>query len=316
MKTHDSVLPDPRNDLSRRNFSLIAGSALLSKGVNAQSSPGTLIAADVIKRIQKEVGVPWLEKTVDTFKAGSPDTVVKGIATTVMATMDVLKKSAASGKNLIITHEPTFWNHLDETTGFNRDPVLIAKQSFIRAHDLVVWRFHDHWHKRRPDGILTGIVEALGWEKYQRPDPSPNPSSYQGRQYFVLPEMSLNDLAYSIQSMLKSRVTRVVGNPKAAVTRVALEPGYSGLAPAMKTLERKDVQVLIVGEPREWEGVEYVKDAVACGEDKGMIILGHVTSEDPGMEACAKWLRSFVPEVPIEWIPAGEPYWTAAKVNS
>ena len=37
--------------------------------------------------------------------------------------------------------------------------------------------------------------------------------------------------------------------------------------------------------------------------------MGHVVSEELGMKECADWLRSFVPEVPIEFIPAGEPFW-------
>src|ERR1700761_5070138 len=119
-----------KNDFTRREFGLLAGSSFLPLAADARQAEGTLTARDVIKRIQQNVGVPWAEKTVDTFKAGNPDTPVKGICTTVMATMDVLKKSAAAGKNLIITHEPTFWNHLDATKGFESDPVYIAKQNF------------------------------------------------------------------------------------------------------------------------------------------------------------------------------------------
>lgn len=300
------------NELSRRELGLLAGTALVSPRANSQAGANGLTAGEVIQRIRDHVGVPWQEQTVDLFKAGNPDTPVKGICTTVMATVDVLKLSAASGKNLIITHEPTFWNHLDETKDFANDPIFVKKQEFIRSNNLVVWRFHDHWHRRQPDGILTGIVNTLGWSQYQRPDPAAVKGNYQGRQFLVLPETSLNKLALDMQSRLKSRVTRVVGNPQARVTNVAVEPGYSALASAMKTLQRRDVQVLVVGEPREWEGVEYVKDAVACGENKALIILGHVTSEDPGMEECAKWLRTFITEVPVAWIPAGEPYWTPA----
>src|SRR4051812_27910827 len=75
----------------------------------------TLTARQVIERIQKEVGVPWQQQTVDTFKAGDPDTPVTGVATTMMATYDVLTRAAAEGKNLVITHEPTFYGHLDQT---------------------------------------------------------------------------------------------------------------------------------------------------------------------------------------------------------
>ena len=298
--------------ITRRNFGLLAGTSLVNINPGARAETNNLTANQLIERIKQHVGVPWETQTVDTFKAGSPSTQVKGICTTVMATMDVLKQSAASGKNLIITHEPTFWNHLDETKDFDNDPVYSCKQSFIRENDLVVWRFHDHWHRRQPDGILTGLMNTLEWSRYQKPDATGAKGNYQGRQYFVLPQMSLRQLAETLQTRLKSRVTRVVGSPQAPVTNVALEPGYSSLAAAMKTLEREDVQVLVVGEPREWEAVEYVKDAVACQKNKALIILGHATSEDPGMEECARWLRTFITEVPIQWIPAGEPFWTPA----
>src|SRR5215218_2044525 len=72
-------------------------------------------ARDLIARIKQNVGVPWREQTVDTIKAGDSGTPVTGIATTMMATFDVLRRAAASGKNLIITHEPTFYTHLDGT---------------------------------------------------------------------------------------------------------------------------------------------------------------------------------------------------------
>jgi putative NIF3 family GTP cyclohydrolase 1 type 2 len=102
---------------------------------------------------------------VDTFKTGNPDTRVTGIAVTMMATMDVLQRAAAQNLNLIITHEPTFYAHLDKPEGLNEnDPVWAEKRAFIEKHGLVVWRFHDHWHERTPDGIEAGVVKQLRWE--------------------------------------------------------------------------------------------------------------------------------------------------------
>ena len=56
----------------------------------------TITAQQVIERIQKEVGVPWRAQTVDTFKAGDPNTPVTGVAVTMMATLDVLQRAAAA----------------------------------------------------------------------------------------------------------------------------------------------------------------------------------------------------------------------------
>ena len=40
-------------------------------------------------------------------------TSVRGIATSAMATLDVLKKAVSAGANLIITCEPTFYSKAD-----------------------------------------------------------------------------------------------------------------------------------------------------------------------------------------------------------
>jgi hypothetical protein len=89
-------------------------------------------AREVVAAIQKNVGVPWNSETVDTFKAGNPDTLVTGIAVTMMATLDVLQRAAEKRQNLIITHEPTFYNHLDIPEDMEQnDPVWTAKRTFI-----------------------------------------------------------------------------------------------------------------------------------------------------------------------------------------
>jgi putative NIF3 family GTP cyclohydrolase 1 type 2 len=54
--------------------------------------------------------------------------------------------------------------------------------------------------------------------------------------------------------------------------------------------------------------MEYVRDAVISGRKIAIIHAGHVATEEPGMRVCAEWLKTFVPEVPIEFIPAREPF--------
>jgi putative NIF3 family GTP cyclohydrolase 1 type 2 len=271
----------------------------------AQQKP--LTARQVIDRIQAHVGVPWQNDTVDTFKAGNPDTPVTGVAVTMMATLDVLKRAAASGNNLIITHEPTFFNHLDKPDELgegDNDPVLAAKREFIEKHGLIIWRFHDHWHARKPDGIQAGMVHALGWDKFQ--DPA-------NEQLFTVPRTTVEALAAELKSRLGIRVMRVVGEPHMQVTRVAMSPGAAGFGRETRALEMPDVEVLVVGETREWETVEYVADATAEGKHKALIILGHIPSEQAGMDECTRWLKDFVTEVPVNFVPSAEPFWAPAS---
>ena len=79
--------------------------------------------------------------------------------------------------------------------------------------------------------------------------------------------------------------------------------------PGIPYLNQSNVDLLIVGETHEWELVEYVQDMRAAGLKKALIVLGHVVSEQAGMKYCAEWLREFVSEVPVEFIPAPEPFW-------
>jgi len=258
-------------------------------------------ARGIVAEIQKHVGVDWKTETVDTFKAGDPDTPVTGVAFTMMATMDVLQRASAKGLNFVVTHEPTFYAHLDTPEGVPQDdPVWAEKRAFIEKHHMVVWRFHDHWHMRKPDGIEAGNVRQLGWEKYQRAE----------NQYlFVIPETTLRDLAAEVAGKLDSRVARVVGDPDMKVTKVGFSPGAAGSQREIHALEMDEVQVLMVGETREWETVEYAADAASEGRKKALIVIGHVPSEQAGMEECSRWMKEFVKDVPIEFVPAKQPFW-------
>lgn len=262
-----------------------------------------LTARQVVSLIQQHVGVPWRAETVDTFKAGDPDTPVTGIASTMMATFDVLKRANAQKANLIITHEPTLYNHEDSTASFEavNDPVWREKEAFIREHHLVVWRFHDHWHLHPPDGILSGMVHALDWEKDQNSG-TPN--------LFAFPQTTVRALAKNIQEKIGIKTLRVVGNPDLQVTKAALVPGAAGTQKHLVFLRRNDVDVLIIGEVPEWETIEYVADAAAEGKPKALILMGHIPSEQAGMLSCADWLKTFIKGVPIIFVSTPEPFWT------
>ncbi len=88
-----------------------------------------MTAEAIVARIRERLasqGIAWREGGRDTFKAGKPDTEVRGIATSGMSTFDVLRRAAAAGKNLVITHEPTFYNDRDVTTALESDLVYLA----------------------------------------------------------------------------------------------------------------------------------------------------------------------------------------------
>jgi putative NIF3 family GTP cyclohydrolase 1 type 2 len=165
---------------------------------------------------------------------------------------------------------------------------------------MVVWRFHDHWHMRRPDGIMEGVLQSLGWEKLYNPE----------TRLVKLSETTVEKLAADVQKKLGAKVLRVVGPKDMKVTTVALQPGAGGPIGHRRVLQRDEVEVLLIGEVPEWETIEYVSDAAAQGKRKALLLVGHIPSEQPGMENCARWLKTFIKGVPVGFVPTIEPFWT------
>jgi len=272
----------------------------LAPSIAAAQQP--LTARDVVERIKQNIGVPWTEPTVDTFKDGDPATPVTGIAVTMMATFDVLRRASARGANLVITHEPTFYDHFDklDVLESEHDSVTAAKRAFIREHRMVVVRMHDHWHRRRPEPMAVNLARVLGWDRYQTPE---------SERLYRVPETTLAELAAMIRRRLPAPTLRVVGDSGVRVTKIGLSPGAAGFDTHRKLLQQDAVEVLVIGEAREWETVEYAADAVTAGRKKALIILGHIPSEQDGMAEFVRWLGTFVKEVPVMFVPAADPFW-------
>jgi putative NIF3 family GTP cyclohydrolase 1 type 2 len=239
---------------------------------------------------------------------------VKGIATTAMATLDVLKQAAKANANLILTYEPTFYGRADGRAPATPvpgrgpvglaadDPVASAKREFIQKNSLVVFRLRDHWQGRKENGMVTGLADSLGWSKHRvKPDDA----------LYELPSSTAEETVALIRSKLNLRAgLRAVGDRKAVVRRVLLHPG--SMTPAIMWQRYSEVDMIVAGEVREWENTHYAADIFTAGEKRALVTTGRVVSEDPGMRVCAEWLKTVVKEAPARWIGAGDPYWRPA----
>jgi putative NIF3 family GTP cyclohydrolase 1 type 2 len=295
-------------ELSRRRFALVAGSASVTQLRLAGAEP--LTAELVVRRVQAELGGDWAAAGADGFKAGDPATVVKGIATTSMATLDVLKQVAKANANLVLTYEPTFYGRGDgraAAPGGGRgpggvsadDPVFKAKNEFIEKNGLVVFRLRDHWQARKGNDMVTGLAAALGWSAHRvKTDDA----------LYDIPPATAQATVDLIRTKLNLRAgLRAVGDRKATVRRVLLHPG--AMTPATMWQRYSTVDLIVAGEVREWENTFYAADIFTAGDKRALVTVGRVVSEDPGMRACADWLKTVVKEVPATWIGAGDPYW-------
>ena len=59
---------------------------------------------------------------------------------------------------------------------------------------------------------------------------------------------------------------------------------------------------MVAGEASEWETYLYANDATTLGKNKAVIFVGHIKSEEAGMDYCAQWLKGFVKGVPVHFI--------------
>jgi putative NIF3 family GTP cyclohydrolase 1 type 2 len=249
--------------------------------------------AGVVNLIKKNITCPWASQTVDTFKAGDPDSELKGIAVCMFADMETLKQAVNTGCNFVITHEPVFYNHLDETDSFSEDQVYQEKIKFINENGLVIFRFHDHIHRTQPDGISVGMIKKLGLENF-----GVNGSL----THFQVPKGSLFQFAGEIKKRLNMESIRLIGNPEMQFTNVTFMAGAPGGQRHIQMLAKDDVEVIIAGEAPEWETYLYANDAVSMGKNKAVIFVGHIKSEEAGMEYCAEWLKGFITDVPVHFI--------------
>jgi putative NIF3 family GTP cyclohydrolase 1 type 2 len=229
---------------------------------------------------------------VDTLKSGSGDQVVTGIVATMFATVKVIQAAAKMKANLIITHEPTFYNHADDPNWVENNTTVKEKKELLDKYQIAVWRFHDYWHRMKPDGILHGFLLKTDWLGY-------NPKE---ENVFQVPAQPLIEIVRHIRDSLKIPHIRYLGDETSNCSIIALMPGAGGGQRQVKMLIDNKADLLIVGESPEWETPEYIRDSRALGKSVSLIILGHTYSEEPGMEFLVQWLQPKLPGIKITHI--------------
>lgn len=280
---------------------LKAGSASLLFSLPATATASEMkeyTVQNIMDILLKEIpGAPF-KTTVDTLKSGKADAKVTGIVTTMFSTAEVIEQAVKLKANFIIAHEPTFYNHTDDTNWTGNNEIVKKKQALLDQHGITVWRCHDHWHTYRPDGILNGVLKKAGWLQYNSKVES----------VFSIPSASLKEIAEHLKKTLQIQHVKVVGDMQQKCQRIGLMPGAAGGQRQIIFAEREKPDVLIIGETHEWETVEYIRDARRLGSSIALIILGHSVSEEPGMEWMAEWLQPRVPELKVTHIASKDPF--------
>lgn len=266
----------------------------------AQTSSQPFTVKQVIDLIMKEVpGAPF-PKTVDQLIAGSMDQQVTGIVTTMFPTITVIEDTIKAGANFIIAHETPFYNNADETDWLQQDDAYRHKIKLLNDHKIAIWRFHDYWHRHKPDGIIMGNLIKLGWEKYYDAN-SP--------RLLTLPNpLPLKSIATLTKERLGISTVRVIGNADQPCSTIYLAFGYMDSRMQIAAIQQYKPDLILSGETREWETVERVRDGQLMGQKTSLLVLSHAVSEEAGMEYALTWLQPKLPGIRLTHIASGNPF--------
>lgn len=303
----ESLQPD-RSTIDRRSFLTktlaaagglaLIGSPLASFAVAGSTPTPAPTVQDIINLILREGKLQPLSDTVDTIKAGKADQSVTGIVTTMFATIRVIEEAARMKANFIIAHEPTFYNHKDDTGWVKDNKVVQQKLTLLNKHGMAVWRFHDYCHALKPDAISYGVAKKANWLPYYKT----------GEVSLTIPPVSLQQLVQLLKTSLGIAHLRVIGDLNQSCSRIDLLPGAWGGQRQVSAAEAHQPDVLIVGEVSEWETAEYIRDGRLLGGKTALIVLGHSVSEEPGMEWFVDWLQPKLPSLKVAHVASGDPF--------
>lgn len=237
--------------------------------------------------------------TCDTLKAGNPQAEVTKVAVCCFNTVQVVRDAAAWGAQLLITHEPTYYDHWDNIE--HETPVSRAKRELIEKSGLTIYRYHDHPHRAPVDLICAGELKALGWEgAFEKTD------SYGIYRYTPVQPITPRELAAHIERTLGIAHVRICGTMDEPCTRIITAFGACG--GAFSELTKDSCEIMIAGEACEWQLGEYARDAALLGFKKALLILGHCGSERDGMRLTADLVAQKFPQLEVRYFESGEVY--------
>lgn len=103
--------------------------------------------SDVINKILKyHPQFPGNYAGCDGYKFGDPNAECNGIATALVPTVDVIRRTGELGCNLLVVHEPIFYSTEDypDWRAGGKNSVYEEKKALLDKYGITVWRDHDH----------------------------------------------------------------------------------------------------------------------------------------------------------------------------
>jgi putative NIF3 family GTP cyclohydrolase 1 type 2 len=234
--------------------------------------------------------VNW-DHTCDGFKAGDPQREIHKIGVGWISSMRALQEAHRRGCDMFITHEPTFYAHMDDDQSVFRYENAQRKREFLRETGMVVYRCHDVWDVFPELGIVDSWAEGLGLS-----DPISTRKYY---AVYKVDPIQAADLADKILEKVKpigQDVVYLVGDPERVVDRLAVG---TGAITNVRLMFEMDADAILATD----DGMSFWRDGI-WAEDMGitLLIVNHATAEIWGMQNLARYLSDVFPQIQVEFI--------------
>ncbi len=252
---------------------------------------------DVINEIKSWASVEIEPaNTCDTIKCGDGEKEVKKVAISMFATPDVVNEAVKWGAEMLIVHEPVYYEHMDK----NIDTFIgEEKKKILEKSGLTVFRFHDYAHAMNPDLIYEGELKYSGLQ-----GKCVNGKYFAVNNFILDNKMTAKEIAKTIQKNLHLKHVRIAGNPDAEGTKISCCFGTPGHLES----ELFENDFLLTGEICEWRIGEMARDYAQLGYNKAVIVMSHIGSERAGMMLLSEKMKSAFPALQIKYFECGEVY--------
>jgi len=248
---------------------------------------------------------PWVdrERTVDTVKVGDPAREVRKCAVCWYPSVWDIRAAIAARCDLLITHEPTFWEHAPEESYWRDKGPGTVKSRLLADSGLVVLRAHDTWDNWPELGIRDSWARFLQLGKLIQEG-----SSLRWTALYEVPEQTLSEFARHVAGRVRElgeEGVQVMGERARTVRRVAVGVGCA--VPDQEMVEA-GADVLICC----FDGASYWAHRERCYEMGAAIVtVEHGSSEIPGLRSLRDHLAEVFAAVEFIFVAEHPRTWTA-----
>jgi putative NIF3 family GTP cyclohydrolase 1 type 2 len=233
--------------------------------------------------------------SVDRVTEGDGTQEVRGIAVAWMPYLSVIEDAIRLGCNVVVAHEPAFYDHFDRDVDLDRLPATQAKRLLIANNGIAIVRCHDAWDTFPGVGVLDSWARLL--------DLGPELGRSEFGRVMDVSGRTARLLARRVANRTKALgqpAVQLIGDADTPVSRVAI--GTGAITPYFAFLREFGADCAICTD----DGIEYWREGLyAIDNHVPIIVVNHGVAEEAGMIGLAQHLKLAVPQVPVHHFAQG-----------